>query len=986
MPYFKIVKGLESHLDDGFEYLGTRVARYPGRTIAIAVVMCVICFGGFAFFTFESDGSVLYAPPDSRARDIKSFVDARYGFSDRLQMMAVAPPGQSMLTTARLTQLRALYSQIYTWPTFQALCSRLAPDLPCDATSIVSVFGGPTLDSFDVLLSLSEEDRLAALVSAESSLGGPPALGGVVGGVTRDPNTQQLLGVRALSLAFNIEAAHGADGREKPEKDFIDMGLPGPFDFSVARFTESSIGFEVERSVQGDIVLVAVGITLMIGFTVFSLGKFDIVKSRGLLALASVANVLLSMGAGFGFCMYLQIEYITLCNLLPFLLLGIGVDDAFILVSAVNEARLQEASTGKRQSVVSRISKALRTGGVTITATSLTDLLAFALGSISSIPAIRIFCSYAAACIAADWLLQITFFVACLTFDERRIDANRWDWLPCVRGADPEVTNVHGESDGDDDHHHHQGEGVVMAAIPGPMTGVSSKSSKSAAPLATSSTTSSASSASSSVSSSDSDDDDDDDDEQQESVYSSSYSAGSSRSSSNPGPNYTSVSAKKVGHDDESYTMITAVSGSGGDERGRQQQHQEEEHRSRLDAFIAKVYAPFLLSPLVAAAVVVIFLGFAGFAIFASTQVSEGLDLRILVPDDSYVVDYLDIRDAMFRETFRMFFYATQPQNWHDPAVWLRLRALHNNLLASRWILSDYGSWFITFEQWVQTQPAYSGSLDPEAGIPVPASAFYAAVAEYTAAPPGSSLSQASLASNVIMNEARDGIVSFRFAMAAQQLFDTDGEVDSMEDLRAIVDSAYLGIEVYHPRHIFTEQYLIVVPAVILNLIVAAVAVAVVMLVMVKHPLSAALVVLMVAFVDLGLFAAMYIADININSVSLINLVLAVGAGLDPSAHITHAYMALSGSRPRKDRAVFSLQHIGGSVMLGGLSSLIGLIPLALSSSTIFRVFFTMLFSTFVLANLHGVIFLPVVLRTFGPRGTFCCSPPIDDDDDDDAH
>ena len=204
-----------------------------------------------------------------------------------------------------------------------------------------------------------------------------------------------------------------------------------------------------------------------------------------------------------------------------------------------------------------------------------------------------------------------------------------------------------------------------------------------------------------------------------------------------------------------------------------------------------------------------------------------------------------------------------------------------------------------------------------------------------------------------------------------------------MRAMRRACDDASLGILPYHPRHIFTEQYEVVVPGVVLNLILAAVAVAIVLPIMVKHPITAAVVLVMVGLVDIGLFAVMYIADIQVNSVSLINLVVSIGAAVDYSAHVGHAFMVLPGNVDRLQRTTFALTHIGKSVFFGAVSSIIGILPLALSKSAIFRTFFNMYFGLLCLALLHGLVLLPVVLRFIGPRGAFCCSLAGNDSDDD---
>ena len=51
---------------------------------------------------------------------------------------------------------------------------------------------------------------------------------------------------------------------------------------------------------------------------------------------------------------------------------------------------------------------------------SITDALAFALGSFTALPAVHFFCIYAALCILIDFGLQVTLVVAFLAIDERR--------------------------------------------------------------------------------------------------------------------------------------------------------------------------------------------------------------------------------------------------------------------------------------------------------------------------------------------------------------------------------------------------------------------------------------------------------------------------------------------------------------------------------------------------------------------------------------
>ena len=70
--------------------------------------------------------------------------------------------------------------------------------------------------------------------------------------------------------------------------------------------------------------------------------------------------------------------------------------------------------------------------GLSIFLTSLTSSLAFALGCVTQAPAVRWMCFYGFPGILLDFVFQITFFIACIVLDERRIQNSRMDCLVCV--------------------------------------------------------------------------------------------------------------------------------------------------------------------------------------------------------------------------------------------------------------------------------------------------------------------------------------------------------------------------------------------------------------------------------------------------------------------------------------------------------------------------------------------------------------------------
>ncbi|KAI8010038.1 NPC intracellular cholesterol transporter 1 [Camellia lanceoleosa] len=89
-----------------------------------------------------------------------------------------------------------------------------------------------------------------------------------------------------------------------------------------------------------------------------------------------------------------------------------------------------------------RISNALVEVGPSITLASLSEVLAFAVGSFISMPACRVFSMFAALAVLLDFLLQVTAFVALIVFDISRAEDNRVDCFPCLKVPSSSVESV----------------------------------------------------------------------------------------------------------------------------------------------------------------------------------------------------------------------------------------------------------------------------------------------------------------------------------------------------------------------------------------------------------------------------------------------------------------------------------------------------------------------------------------------------------------
>lgn len=130
-------------------------------------------------------------------------------------------------------------------------------------------------------------------------------------------------------------------------------------------------------------------------------------------------------------------------SILPLLIIGIGVDDIFVITKSLNDINFNNPRFSEKD-IPTRIGLALSRSGAAVTVTSVTNFIVFLASAVSALPALRFFSLWACIGVLADFLFSTTFFVAALTLDQRRIDAKRRDLVPCLRVAVPKAVNYCG--------------------------------------------------------------------------------------------------------------------------------------------------------------------------------------------------------------------------------------------------------------------------------------------------------------------------------------------------------------------------------------------------------------------------------------------------------------------------------------------------------------------------------------------------------------
>merc|ERR1719223_777857 len=183
--------------------------------------------------------------------------------------------------------------------------------------------------------------------------------------------------------------------------------------------------------------------------------------------------------------------------------------------------------------------------------------------------------------------------------------------------------------------------------------------------------------------------------------------------------------------------------------------------------------------------------------------------------------------------------------------------------------------------------------------------------------------------------------------------------IDSWDDIPEVFP--------YSDQFIAIEGFKIIRSELFLNVGLALAAVAVIVLITVASPLTALIITVNVALCIIEILGFMHALGIAIDSVSVINIVLAVGLSIDYSAHVGHCFM-IKGGNDKNNRALEALADIGAAVLNGALTTFLAVVVLLFSSSYVFVTLSIQFALTVCLGATHGLVLLPVLLSILGPK------------------
>ncbi|EST07558.2 Patched [Kalmanozyma brasiliensis GHG001] len=230
----------------------------------------------------------------------------------------------------------------------------------------------------------------------------------------------------------------------------------------------------------------------------------------------------------------------------------------------------------------------------------------------------------------------------------------------------------------------------------------------------------------------------------------------------------------------------------------------------------------------------------------------------------------------------------------------------------------------------------------------------------------------------------KDTVRSSHFRTYFAPLRSQSDFIDALEQSQRISDdiSARVGYKVfpYSLFFIFFEQYTYLLSMAVQVLGSAALAIFAINTVLLGSWRTGAVVTLSVASAVFLVAGAMGFWGIQFNALTLVNLSVCAAIGVEFCAHIARAFMRAPGALPRShpmsqkerdERAWLALTDVGGAVVNGIFSTkLIGVGVLIFTKSDLLKLYYAKTWLCLIIGGLlHGLILLPVLLSWLGGRG-----------------
>ena len=385
--------------------------------------------------------------------------------------------------------------------------------------------------------------------------------------------------------------------------------------------------------------------------------------------------------------------------------------------------------------------------------------------------------------------------------------------------------------------------------------------------------------------------------------------------------------------------------------------------------FFSQIYSPALLSTPGRLFVMLAFVVYIGASLWGASQIHEGLRMEHLAPDNSTSVRYFMNLRRYFRhygQSVSLVFMLNPDLEYSDPIVQRDALELFTKLEQS----SDGLFWGedIT-EFWLRDYVKYLKNVTDVLSSPNERLDYHHFVnilrCKFLNHP-----QYAKYEDDIRFDATGTKILASRGIVVSRDTVDSVRERGIMVRAREVADSyPQLGVFAYNQEFVFYDQYITVLPLTIYNILIAIASVIIASTFMIVHPVCIFWLFMTILSIIVGIFGLMSIWEVDLDSISMVCIIICVGYCVDYATHLMHAYV-ISEHTNRKEKTVEAICDLGLTVCQAGCATTLAILAMATSEAYIFRTFFKTLFICIVLSSIHAMVLLPVFLSMFGPMGT----------------
>ncbi|VAH35214.1 unnamed protein product [Triticum turgidum subsp. durum] len=446
---------VQTYMSTFFRRHGVFVTRHPLLVLCASLLVPILLCIGLIRFKVETRPEKLWVSPGSQTAYEKQYFDSHLAPFYRIEQLVLATSASGQLEAPtivndnnfkllfqiqkKIDDLRANYSG--STVSLADICLKpLSTD--CATQSVLQYFQLDPKKHDDLGIDHAKFcfEHYSSEETCLSTFQSPIDPSTILGGFPGSNFTEASAFVITYPVNNKVETTGQENGKAMAwERAYINLVkeeiLPMVLaqNLTLSFSSESSIKDELNRESTADAITIVISYIVMFAYISFTLGDRPsrlwalFVSSKVLLGLSGVVLVMLSVLGSMAFFSAVGVKStLIIMEVIPFLVLAVGVDNMCILVHAV-----------KRQPdgivLEERISNALVEVGPSITLASLAEVLAFSVSAINPMPATRAFSMFAAMAVLLDFLLQVTAFVALIVYDFRRAEDGRIDCVPCAR-------------------------------------------------------------------------------------------------------------------------------------------------------------------------------------------------------------------------------------------------------------------------------------------------------------------------------------------------------------------------------------------------------------------------------------------------------------------------------------------------------------------------------------------------------------------------